>query len=460
MIFEFKNVGKINKGHLSLSDITIITGENNTGKTYITYSIYGLFLNLENKLEITPEQKIFSSVVNEYITSFFNEDKVSISNDALSLLLELFLSNISNETSDNLHTIFKAEKSLFSSSKVSIKAEKDLKLNLKDKNFSLYSDNLKYQISFKKLKSGAVDIILDTKQNPFELENISYDEGKKNIEHYKVLLTFAFDRLIKSYFDNYAYSPLVASSERSSISLFYKQLDESNSHILNNVLNRGLKQGKKGKINLNSVSKFALPIKDNIDKVRSYYSLYKKECDFYLKNIKIQNILKSLVGGGYEDQEDNIYYIDEKGKKHQLHTASSSVKSLFLIDFYIKNLIEKNTILIIDEPEANLHPNKQILMAQLIVELALSGVKILLTTHSDYLLREINNCIMASNVDGYKHKFRSPISSKKIKAYAILPNGVLEELSVHKKYGLDAKYFDEIITLHQNESDEIFGMVK
>lgn len=78
MIFEFKNVGKINKGHLSLSDITIITGENNTGKTYITYSIYGLFLNLENKLEITPEQKIFSSVVNEYITSFFNEDKVSI----------------------------------------------------------------------------------------------------------------------------------------------------------------------------------------------------------------------------------------------------------------------------------------------------------------------------------------------------------------------------------------------
>lgn len=99
-------------------------------------------------------------------------------------------------------------------------------------------------------------------------------------------------------------------------------------------------------------------------------------------------------------------------------------------------------------------------MAQLIVELALSGVKVLLTTHSDYLLREINNCIMASNVDGYKHEFRSPISSKKIKAYAILPNGVLEELSVHKKYGLDAKYFDEIITLHQNESDEIFGMVK
>ena len=41
MKFVFKNLGPINEAELELGDLTIIAGRNNTGKTYVAYTLYG-----------------------------------------------------------------------------------------------------------------------------------------------------------------------------------------------------------------------------------------------------------------------------------------------------------------------------------------------------------------------------------------------------------------------------------
>jgi predicted ATPase len=51
----------------------------------------------------------------------------------------------------------------------------------------------------------------------------------------------------------------------------------------------------------------------------------------------------------------------------------------------------------IDEPELNLHPDNQRLMARLIAMLVNVGIKVMMTTHSDYLVREFNTLIMMQN---------------------------------------------------------------
>ena len=53
--------------------------------------------------------------------------------------------------------------------------------------------------------------------------------------------------------------------------------------------------------------------------------------------------------------------------------------------------------MIIDEPESHLHPYCQILMARLIAACINAGIKVFVTTHSDYFVKEINNLIMLSN---------------------------------------------------------------
>jgi ABC-type transporter Mla maintaining outer membrane lipid asymmetry ATPase subunit MlaF len=48
----------------------------------------------------------------------------------------------------------------------------------------------------------------------------------------------------------------------------------------------------------------------------------------------------------------------------------------------------------IDEPELNLHPKNQRAFARLVAQLVNAGVKVFITTHSDYLVKEINTLIM------------------------------------------------------------------
>lgn len=55
-------------------------------------------------------------------------------------------------------------------------------------------------------------------------------------------------------------------------------------------------------------------------------------------------------------------------------------------------------LIIIDEPEISLHPKNQILFARALARIVNAGIFLIINTHSDYIIREINNMIMLSSV--------------------------------------------------------------
>ena len=67
-------------------------------------------------------------------------------------------------------------------------------------------------------------------------------------------------------------------------------------------------------------------------------------------------------------------------------------------------MARKNQLLIIDEPESHLNTANQIKMARLLARCVNSGLKVLITTHSDYLIKEFNNLIMLSQDFSGKEK--------------------------------------------------------
>ena len=48
----------------------------------------------------------------------------------------------------------------------------------------------------------------------------------------------------------------------------------------------------------------------------------------------------------------------------------------------------------IDEPELNLHPDNQRRIARLLARLVNLGIKVFITTHSSYIIKELNTLIM------------------------------------------------------------------
>ena len=75
----------------------------------------------------------------------------------------------------------------------------------------------------------------------------------------------------------------------------------------------------------------------------------------------------------------------------RLSRASSMVTELAPVVLLLRGGLEPGDTLIVDEIEAHLHPAAQTRMAALLARLVRAGVRVVITTHSDWLLRELGN---------------------------------------------------------------------
>ena len=71
--------------------------------------------------------------------------------------------------------------------------------------------------------------------------------------------------------------------------------------------------------------------------------------------------------------------------------TSSMVTELAPIVLFLRGIVEPGDTLVIEELEAHLHPAAQTRMAVTLARLVRAGVRVVVTTHSDWLLKELAN---------------------------------------------------------------------
>lgn len=86
------------------------------------------------------------------------------------------------------------------------------------------------------------------------------------------------------------------------------------------------------------------------------------------------------------------------GKPIDLHNASSAVKQIAPLLLWLRSGRAHN-LLIVDEPELNLHPESQAKVLEAMAMLVRLGVRVILTTHSPYLMSHLNNLIAGHPTD-------------------------------------------------------------
>ncbi|EPC4007303.1 AAA family ATPase, partial [Flavobacterium psychrophilum] len=147
---------------------------------------------------------------------------------------------------------------------------------------------------------------------------------------------------------------------------------------------------------LNRKTRYPQAIKDALKIADDLEEYQKTQSSFYHFAEEIEN--KLLNGKVIISKEGNVEFKSNKAKSLSLsfHQSSSIVKTLASLILYLKHKAVENDLIIIDEPELNLHPDNQILLARIFSKLIKKGLRIIVSTHSDYIIREFNNILMIS----------------------------------------------------------------
>ena len=117
------------------------------------------------------------------------------------------------------------------------------------------------------------------------------------------------------------------------------------------------------------------------------YSYIDKEEENFIQHFRKKTI--KYIGGVIENSGDSFTF--NNTKSYDILNISSDIKSIGLIQFLVTNkALKKGSVLYWEEPESHLHPEWQLKLIDLFIELMNAGVKIVFSTHSPYMPDYLN----------------------------------------------------------------------
>ena len=152
-----------------------------------------------------------------------------------------------------------------------------------------------------------------------------------------------------------------------------------------------------------------------------------------------------------------------------LMNASSMVSELAPVVLYLRHRVGPGNVLIVEEPESHLHPGMQVEFIHQLAALVQSGIRVIITTHSEWVLEELANTVRRSQlpVSERKKTSRGEIVLRPDQVGAWLfkkknrPKGsVVEEVQLDDETGLYPTDYDEVSESLYNESVNIFNRIQ
>ena len=188
---------------------------------------------------------------------------------------------------------------------------------------------------------------------------------------------------------------------------------------------------------------------------------------------KAIHFIESDVLGGTIDLDESaglptpeIVYMpgdaDHPSGKYTLEHTSSMISELAPVVLFLKYLVQPDDLLIFEEPESHLHPAAQRQLARGIARLVNAGVKVIITTHSDTFVSQINNLLALSQAGDdliAERGFEAAdlLRQEQVGAYLFrysqeLGGSVITPLEIDPDTGIDEEEFAEVFESLYDES--------
>lgn len=422
---KIENFAKIKNADIAINGITVIAGENNTGKSTvgkIIFSLYKSLVGIEYTLEIQREKEIRH-------------------------ICQMLLKNYTIDENPS-------QKIVFGSRRIASKIAREIR-RYKEKN-----ENTKRE----EIEKIIIDIV---KQD--ELYSTGYEDDSnvaiirlmiKNIENIlKLTDNTVVLEILSRYFEAVFHGQINSLQNKDSTAKLKLQIKGKaigllfqrdrcvdytlGLHLLSNViyidnpfiidkLSSDEVLDMMGQLLKESlILGFHNDVMDNI-----FGSILAKE-----KLSEIYKILGKVVNGKIQEKNEKFYFhAEDTDQPISIENLSTGLKSFVVLKMLIENgRLEEKDVLILDEPEIHLHPKWQIVYAELIVLLQkYFDLSIIVTTHSPYFLDAID---LYSVKHGLKEKVNYYLSS-------IVEDGVeMKEVDVDAIYKKMASPIQTLETL-------------
>lgn len=148
--------------------------------------------------------------------------------------------------------------------------------------------------------------------------------------------------------------------------------------------------------------------------------------------------------------------------------SSSMVSELAPVVETLRTGVRPGQILIIEEPEAHLHPAKQATLTRLLARVVGTGVRVLLTTHSEWVLEALGNIVQAAafGEDGAEKIAGGDalLDPEAVGVWLFREGGPDEGSSVHEialdpEVGLYPAGYDEVADALHNDNVRIYNAI-
>jgi len=465
MKLTFENLGPLEFGEIELADLTVICGENNTGKTYVTYLIYCLLTSWKHLIDINLKTE-FNELKLHGVIKIDLQKKIA---DSWSNICEDTVAKFIKQFPEMLAS--KSE--LFA--RLSIKVDIPLGTSWKQREFKseLRSTNGNLLVTMTKLVDSS------------ELE-LAAPQSKEVISPSITSLgNFIEENLFGLLLEETIPTVFIASTERTGATTFKKQLNLAISNLVD-LLGQAHKEGadsitpQKLFETIYGRPEYALPVRHNVQFINQLPNSNAEDGELYRSFPDLLKRFEAIVGGTYATNKEGITHFQPKGSslKLGLGEVSSSVRSLLIVWYWLKHFAKKGDMLMLDEPELNLHPANQRRLARFITALVNHGIKIFITTHSDYIVKEFNTLIMLNQespkLQSIREKFtdyllEDKLDPKCVSLYMARDDSILRpgykrkskaktliKAEISPTLGIEAKSFDETIDDMNNIQEAIY----
>jgi AAA ATPase domain len=379
MKFTFRHLGAIDEATVELAPLTIICGRNNTGKTYVTYAIHALLSTWRQLIPWTIARTDMNALLQGGIVSIDLQEKfVSMWDDTIATM--------NQKWQQFLPVALAAPKERFEKTELSFELEigNEWKAAPFEKEFR--SEEGKILFSVKKVADSSIVDCVAVKDDQSEFPRYAIED-------------FVNQALVEAVLGTYIPTVFMVSTERTGAVTFKDELNLTKNKIVNFLAKM---ESSSDAINpgqlFEAVYKrgYPLPVENNVQFVNRLGSLESRRGELVESHPQLEADFELITGGRYETSKDGVTHFVPNGAKTklQLSEASSAVRSLVVFWYWLRTQARKGQLLVIDEPELNLHPENQRAFARFLVRLVNFGVHVLITTHSDTMVREFNTLLM------------------------------------------------------------------